>query len=68
MWRKAQLSGVEGLDNTTDGEGRREGEGGGVESWMTRAQETINSLRNGELGFPFCHVRIISNIHYESKC
>ena len=48
MWRKARLSGTEGLDQT-EGEGGRGGGGEGVEEWMENAQEAINSLRNGEI-------------------
>ena len=45
MWRKAQLSGTRGgLDQLEE----EEGGGGGVEVWMEKAQETINSLRNGK--------------------
>ena len=50
MWRKARLSGTEGgLDQLENGEGGRGGEGGGMVVWMEKAQETINSLRNGEI-------------------
>ena len=45
LWRKAQLSGTEGLDQM---EGEGEGVGGGIEEWMEKTQETINSLRSGE--------------------
>ena len=52
IWRKAQLSGTEGGLDTLDTSGGRRGGGGegggGVEVWMEKAQETINSLRNGE--------------------
>ena len=50
MWRKAQLSGTEGLDEGVVGE--RGGEGEGMEEWIGRTQEVINSLKNGL----FCHV------------
>ena len=50
MWRKAQLSGTEGgLDRVDEGEGGRGGGGEGeMENWMEKAQETINSLKNGK--------------------
>ena len=48
MWRKARLSGTEGLDHV-NGEGERVGEGEDVEEWMERTQETMNTLRTGEI-------------------
>ena len=48
MWRKARLSGAEGLDQV-HGEGEWLEEGEGVEEWMEKTQETMNSLRNGEI-------------------
>ena len=50
MWRKAQLSGTEGLDEGVGG--GKGGEGEGMEEWIGRTQEVLNSLKNGL----FCHV------------
>ena len=47
LWRKVRLSGAEGLDQGEVGR-ERVGEGGGMEVWAERTQETINSLRNGK--------------------
>ena len=59
MWRKARLSGAEGLDRVS-GETERMGGGEGVEEWMERTQDTINSLRMGK---KYVHVRDVVYIH-----
>ena len=58
MWRKAQLTGTEGMGGE---EGATEREGEGMEEWMKKTQDVINSLKNGLL---YMYVLMYFHIHY----
>ena len=60
MCRKAQLSGTEGrLDRAADEGGEGSGGEGGMEAWMEKAQETLNSLRNGMNSLMHAHNTLV---------